>query len=166
MELSELKSTAPIGERLSYVDSLLELMSGQDDRVVRALTGGLAMWIGAVDETLEAANPLLGAARYRTRRAQESGGQTIIGLRLARNEIAHGTALVTASGARFPLRFPVNFGLSFIAADELADHYRARREKELREHDLRLYREHVAQRGPGSVMRAARDWLRSVTSGE
>lgn len=164
MNIVELARSAHIHERLRYVESLLELMEGRSDREQHALTGGASMWIGAIDKAMEGENPQVGSARYMHRRDHEPGGQTIVGLRLARNEIAHGTALITESGARAPFRPPIMFHLRFMHGSDLAEQYRARQGKEFNSEHLRMYKEQVSEQRPLVVLRRAFDWLAGIVA--
>ena len=163
MELSQLVADSSVSERLSYVRVLLDLMEGREDVEQRALTGGAAIWLTAIDETLMDGNPEVRGTLYKDRRASEEGGRTIRGLRLARNEIAHGSALVTRNGVRFPASFPWRFYLHFISANELSAHNRLRRGSELRAFDLSLYEQHVAGQRPREVLARGHDWLVEIT---
>lgn len=164
MSMVELARSAHIHERLRYVESLLGLMEGRDDREQHALTGGASMWIGAIDKALESENPHVGRGRYEQRRDHEPGGQTIVGLRLARNEIAHGTALITESGARAPFRPPIMFHLRFMHGSDLAEQYRARQGKEFKPEHLRMYKEQVSEQRPLVVLKRAFDWLAGIVA--
>lgn len=73
--------------------------------------------------------------------------------------MAHGSALATQNGLTFPAAFPWYFGLQFISAELLAENYLARRNCELKAHDLGHYDEFVARKPPEEILCLAYEWL-------
>lgn len=152
---------AGVPERLRYLEHLFTLMSSAKGDTLTALLGGVVFWLVGIDDLLNDANPMVKGLPYRTRRSQEPGGQTLRGIRIARHEIAHGTALLVEEGISFPMRFPMNFSATFVLPDRIVKSY-ADRGRTPPSHDLDLYDQLVANKTPNQVVQQVVDWLRTL----
>ena len=101
MEFAELSLTTRAG--LSALDGSVVGASSEDHEVALASVGTGLFWACALDEQLER------VAGYKSERNQDGGGRLLPGLRLGRNAVAHGAAVIVlpAQGAGWPMSWPV-----------------------------------------------------------